>query len=149
MKAHRLLAILAGVALLLIVTAACAAPSTPSPSPTSPAAPTTTPNTGTVKDLAPIEKAEILILESAPPQYVVFVEYGLPNGCARPGGYTVDRQGETITVKVYVTRPSDPQMMCTMIYGIDKHNIPLGKDFTSGKTYTVLVNDKSVEFTAQ
>jgi hypothetical protein len=104
---------------------------------------------GQTKQPAPIEDVEILIQESMPPGYVARVTYGLPNGCARPGGFTVDRQGDRINVEVHILMPADPNVVCTMIYGTDTHNISLGSDFTSGQTYTVRVNDRTETFTAQ
>lgn len=104
---------------------------------------------GMMKELAPIEGVDVRIAESLPPQYFVDVKYGLPSGCAKPGGYEVARDGERIVVKVFYLRPSDPNVICTMIYGIGTHSVPLGSDFTAGTTYTVDVNGTTKTFTAQ
>ncbi len=97
---------------------------------------------------APIDGAEVQTLESFPPQYMLHVTAGLPNGCAQQGGWEASRSGTTITVKVYDTMPTG-QVACTMIYGDYDLNIPLGSDYASGQQYTVQVNDKTVTFTAQ
>ncbi len=102
-----------------------------------------------VKRPAPIEDIAVLVQESFPPQYSLTVRYGLPNGCAKPGGYDVERQGETIAVTVSMLVPSDPIVMCTQIYRIAAYNISLGNDFTSGQSYTVVVNGKTKTLTAQ
>ncbi|HUE76031.1 MAG TPA: hypothetical protein VMP10_04315 [Chloroflexota bacterium] len=102
-----------------------------------------------VKQPAPIESVEIIIQESMPPTYVARVTYGLPNGCAQPGGFTVDHQGDRIAVQVNILMPADANVACTMIYGIANYDIALGSTFTSGQTYTIQVNDQTETFTAQ
>ncbi len=99
---------------------------------------------------APIDDASIRIAESHPPQYFADVTSGLPNGCIRFYKYTVERQQEDIIViEVLNLTPADPQVACTMVYGTVSSNIPLGSDFTSGKTYTVWVNDVKLTLVAQ
>lgn len=98
---------------------------------------------------APIEEVEIVVRESMPPQYAAAIEYGLPSGCAEPAGYKVEREGNRIDIKVLISLPSDPNVACTMIYGIGTHNLNLGTDFASGQTYVVDVNGTRTEFTAQ
>lgn len=103
----------------------------------------------TVRVPAPIDEVEIRVLESFPPQYVLYVVSGLPSGCAKFDEYEVERDGDTIHVKVWNLMPADDDVACTMIYGTVEHNINLGSDFESGKTYTVHVNDVTKTFTAQ
>lgn len=93
-----------------------------------------------VRELAPIERAELIVAESFPPQYFVHVTFGLANGCIRPGGYEVAQQGKHISITVWVLRPADPGVVCTMVYGIAEYTIPLG----DGEGYTVSVNGKEV-----
>ncbi|GMU40839.1 MAG: hypothetical protein AMXMBFR23_17050 [Chloroflexota bacterium] len=101
-------------------------------------------------ELAPIEGlSDVRIMESAPPQYAVTVTAGLPSGCAVYEGTEVTRDGNTITLVVWNSMPSDPNVACTMIYGIAEHNISLGSAFQSGETYTVIAGDRQVTFTAQ
>ena len=89
--------------------------------------------------LAPIDATDIRVLESFPPQYMLNVIAGLPNGCARADGHNVDRIGETVRVRIYNTMPVG-DVACTQIYGTYELNIPLGSDFQSGRDYTVDVN---------
>ena len=99
--------------------------------------------------LAPIEKVEILILESFPPQYNLAVTSGLPNSCAQFAGYTVDRDGDTVVVSMTNWKPSGATMACAAVYTTVKTTISLGSDFNSGTTYTVAVNNKTKTFVAQ
>jgi hypothetical protein len=102
------------------------------------------------RELAPIERVEMRIAESFPPQYFVAVTSGLPNGCAKFDHYTVERDGDTIKVTVWNTVPADPRVvLCTMVYGMVQHNIALGSDFQSGRTYTLDVNGMKQTFIAQ
>lgn len=98
---------------------------------------------------APIDGADVRILESHPPQYVLNIQAGLPSGCAEEYGYKVTRVGNFIDVTVLNTMPSDPNTPCTMIYGNYELNINLGSDFESGQVYTAQVNDRLVTFVAQ
>lgn len=101
-------------------------------------------------EVAPIEDlSDVRVMESAPPQYAVTVKSGLPSGCAVYEGTEVKREGNTITLVVWNSMPADPNVACTMIYGIAEHNISLGSAFQSGETYTVVAGDHQVTFTAQ
>lgn len=99
---------------------------------------------------APIDDLDILVLESFPPQYNLRITSGLPSGCAVfDKAEITGRSSNTITVRVTNTVPDDPNVACTAIYGTKETTLPLGSDFTSGETYTVQVNDNSIDFTAQ
>lgn len=98
---------------------------------------------------APIDGLDVLTLESFPPQYMLHVQAGLPNGCAERYGSEVERVGDAITVTVLNTIPADETVACTAIYGMYEVNLSLGSDFESGATYTVKVNDQETTFTAQ
>ncbi len=100
-----------------------------------------------VEKLAPIDRVEILVAESFPPQYFVLVESGLPNGCVKFDRYEVARDGDTIRVAVINREPVG--MFCTDEYGAVENNIPLGSDFDPGATYTVQVNDVAETFVTQ
>ena len=78
--------------------------------------------------------------ESFPLQYFLSVKSGLPNGCAKFDGYTLNRDDDTISVEVTNLMPASQDLMCTMIYGTVETNIALGIDFKPGHTYTVNVN---------
>ena len=103
---------------------------------------------GRERVLAPIEQADILVLESFPPQYTLHVVAGLPNGCARAAGHEVTRSGDVIRVRVYNSMPTG-DVVCTMIYGTYELNIGLGSDFQSGRQYRVEVNDQVLTLDAQ
>lgn len=98
--------------------------------------------------LAPIEGAEVRVLESFPPRYVLHVRAGLPSGCARQDGYELSRDQDTLRVRVYNTLPTG-DVACTLIYGTYELNISLGSDFQSGREYRVQVNDRVLTFRAQ
>jgi hypothetical protein len=108
-----------------------------------------TPGTRIVVD-APIDELELIIRESFPPQYAARIVSGLPSGCAQfDEAEVTGRSGNEITIRVTNTMPDDPNVACTAIYGTKETIVELGSDFTSGERYTVRVNDKSLEFTAQ
>jgi hypothetical protein len=126
----------------------------PDTNPAAPPAPTTPPSVadplppGTERVLAPIDGADILVLESFPAQYLLRVLAGLPGGCAAAAGHDLSRSGDTIRVQVYNSMPTGP-VACTMIYGTYELNVPLGSDFQSGREYVIEVNDKRLTLRAQ
>ena len=97
---------------------------------------------------APIDKLEIATLESFPPQYVAQIMAGLPNGCAKPYTYSVQRSANEIDITVLNSEPSGA-VACTAIYGDYELNLNLGSQFQPGTTYTVKAGDKTATFTAQ
>ena len=104
-------------------------------------------------DESPIERAEIMILESWPPQYQVRVVSGLPkgSGCSQANGYEIWR-GDSNEIEVVVTHHeiTDPLTVCTADFPIVETIVPLGSDFESGKEYIVRVNSNTtVTFQAQ
>ena len=107
-----------------------------------------------VTEESPVESAEIMILESWPPQYQVVVVSGLPrgSGCSQFNGYEVRRR-EPNEIEIVIThhRVGDNQpVACTADYPIVETIVPLGSDFESGEKYVVRVNwDIEVPFTAQ
>jgi hypothetical protein len=103
---------------------------------------------GTRRVLAPIEQAQVVTVQSNPPQYTVSVKAGLPSGCAKPAGYEVAAAGQAVRVQVFNSMPAG-NVICTQIYGIYDLTVPLGSDFDAGKTYTVDVNDKKLTFVAR
>ncbi len=99
---------------------------------------------------APIERVEIRVAESFPPQYFVDIVSGLPNGCARFDSIETSRSGDTIRIVVLNLVPAPgSKVACTMIYGTVQHHVALGTDFEPGHTYTVVVNDVTETFQAQ
>lgn len=98
--------------------------------------------------VAPIDRAEVLVLESDPPRYVLSVLAGLPSGCAERDRHEVAREGEVITVTIRNRMPFG-DAGCTTVYGTYELTVDLGTDFRSGSPYTVRVNDRTTTFTAQ
>jgi len=112
------------------------------------------PNLGhTVIAESPIERAQMMLLESAPPQYQVHIVSGLPRGssCSQSNGYEISRRDSTgIDVVVTHHEVADPLTACTADYPIVETNVPLGSDFEPGREYIVRVNsDTVVTFEAQ
>lgn len=98
---------------------------------------------------APIDGVSIEVTEAVPPHYFLVVQSGLPNGCARFGGYTVDRDGREILVRVINLVPEAKNVVCTQVYGTVESRIPLGSFFEQGTFYTVYANDVTHRFTAK
>jgi hypothetical protein len=98
---------------------------------------------------AEIVRVSLRVAESHPPQYFADVVSALPNGCTRFSRFAVRRAGDTVHVDVFVTVPSDPDAMCTMIYGEHESAVPLGSGFRPGGRYVLDVNGARQEFVAQ
>ena len=92
---------------------------------------------------APIDGLDVVVAGS---QATLHIKAGLPSGCAKRDGYTVDRAADTITVSVTNTMPTG-NPVCTMIYGTYDLSIDLGTNFVVGRSYVVRVNDKNTTFT--
>ena len=112
------------------------------------------PNLGhTVIAESPIERAEVMILERAPPQYQVLVISGLPRGssCSQSNGYEISRRDSTeIDVVVTHHEVADPLTVCTADFPIVETIVLLGSEFEPGREYIVRVNsDTVVTFEAQ
>jgi len=95
--------------------------------------------------VAPIDKIDVLIRESNPPQVTVKIAAGLPSGCAQRDSYSMSRSGDTITITVLNTMPTT-KLVCTALYGTYELNVDVGSNFAPGATYTVHVNDKTTTF---
>jgi hypothetical protein len=108
------------------------------------------PNGDTVRVAAPIEQLEITVAESFPEQYFAAIVSGLPSGCEQFESLETERDGDTIRIRIWNTAPPKGALVaCTLIYGYVDHNVALGTDFDSGRTYTVVVNDVTTTFEAQ
>ena len=99
---------------------------------------------------SPVERVEIVVLESAPPQYQLRVVSGLPkgSGCSQFNGYEIRRR-ESNEIDVVVTHHeiTDQLVVCTTDFPIVETNVPLGSDFEPGEKYYVRVNsDTTVSF---
>ncbi|OGO06352.1 MAG: hypothetical protein A2Y92_00410 [Chloroflexi bacterium RBG_13_57_8] len=97
--------------------------------------------------LAPIHEVTISFAKSLPPQVIVYIKGGLPDGCTTFRGLEIERSGKTVKINVTVQRPKEA--ICTEIYGFFERNENLGSDFIKGETYTVVVNDTSTTFVMQ
>lgn len=144
MTSIRIRLITVAVAALAVVATACSnsepATSTPVETPTA-----TSPVFASKRVPAPIDGVTIERRGTAPLSYVAIVDSGLPNGCARFSDYAVDRDGDRIVMAVTNLMPADPNVMCTMVYGMVKNEIALPGAFVDGATYTIAVNDKEVK----
>ena len=99
-------------------------------------------------NLSPIEKIDIVVLESAPVQYELRVVSGLPkgSGCSRFNGYEVRRsEPEKIDVSLTHHEVADPYVICTADYPTLETSIPPGSDFEQGKEYTVSGNSDATQ----
>lgn len=97
--------------------------------------------------LAPIESVQVVSTKSMPAQYSLIVGSGLPSGCAKYAGATVEYRGAQVIVKVYNSMPAAPTP-CTAIYGYTTHSVSLGA-LTPGVAYQVQVNDRTLDLIAQ
>jgi hypothetical protein len=142
-------AVLVTGALAAVVADAMAPAATPSPQPLPPATggPGQAPGSFQLVP-APIDGLEMRIRESAPPQYSVYVQAGLPSGCAKQHSHSVQQTGDTFIVQVMNSMPPG-NPICTMIYGTYELNLDLKGDIRPGRTYTVKVNDRTTTFVAQ
>ena len=99
-------------------------------------------------NLSPIEKIDIVVLESAPVQYELRVVSGLPkgSGCSRFNGYEVRRsEPDKIDVSLTHHEVADPYVICTADYPTLETSIPPGSDFEQGKEYTVSGNSDATQ----
>ena len=102
---------------------------------------------------SPIERAEVRVLESSPPQYQLRVVSAMPKGstCSQFNGYEI-RRSEPNALDVIVTHHevADAAAPCTADYPIVETDVPLGSDFEPGVKYAVRVNeDVTASFVAQ
>ena len=84
-----------------------------------------------------IERVDVRILESFPPQAVAHVEGVLGDGCTEFHSLEQRRSGNTVTVTILNTRPREA--ICTMIAKLYKADIPLEGQYPPGQ-YVVRVN---------
>ena len=102
---------------------------------------------------SPIERIEVSVLESAPPQYELRVVSGMPkgSGCSQFNGYEI-RRAESKRIEVVITHHevADSFVICTADFPIVETTVILGSDFEPGVEYTVSVNsDTTTSFVAQ
>jgi len=93
---------------------------------------------------APIHEVRISIAESFPPQVFVYIKGGLADGCTTFHDLTIDRSGNTITIKVSIQQPKNTP--CAQVYGYFEKNVNLGSQFVAKQTYNLSVNDYKTTF---
>ncbi len=101
---------------------------------------------------APIESVELLIMESDPVQVTVDIVAGLSNGCQEPGGVMSHVAGNIFGVTVSNSVPAMDGIACTDDFRVYEESVRIGSreigaEFKNGVTYTLVVNDKVLEFT--
>ena len=150
MKTTAMGAIVLAALVLATGLGACASVQEPAPTPTAWDAAGAYPEPSTAEVLAPIDKVEVLIRESWPPQYAVEITSGVPGGCARFERITHAIKGDRIEVEVINTEPAPGELVaCTAIYGYAQNTVELGTDFEAGATFTVSVNGVEETFVGQ
>ena len=97
---------------------------------------------------SPIESAEVVLVEGAPPRYQLRVLSGLPkgSGCSQFNGYEIRRR-EPNRMNVVITHHevADSLVVCTADYPVVETTVPLDSDFEPGLEYTVAVNGEIVQ----
>ena len=96
---------------------------------------------------SPIESVEVVILESATPQYQLRVVSGMPKGgsCSQFNGYEIRRrESNRIDVTITHHQVADQSVICTEDYPVVETVVPLGSDFEQGMEYTVSVNSETI-----
>ncbi len=103
-----------------------------------------------VRALAPVERVEVRVAESFPPQYFVGIVSRQANSCVSFDSVDVRRDGSTVHVQVWNLVPRDTSgLLCAQVVSTTEHNVALGTEFVQGETYTVLVNGVTETFVAQ
>jgi inhibitor of cysteine peptidase len=147
----RFLSVLSVVVMLgvTLLGAACAGSRSPeAPSTGKPGAGPTQPGQGQDQggpSLLTIEKVDVLILESFPPQIMVKVDGWLPDGCSEVGDITQTRDGFSIDVSITIRRLSAGA--CIAIAPQVTRNIRLNGSFAESGSYRVRVNGVEKSFT--
>jgi hypothetical protein len=89
-----------------------------------------------------IEAAEILILESFPPQFRLQVIGALPTPCHSLRA-VVEEPDEQNEIHVEIYSLVDPEVVCAQVLEPFEASIPLGRDL-QGASYTVFINGQQV-----
>jgi hypothetical protein len=96
---------------------------------------------------APIHEIKISYAKSNPPQVVVTIKGGLPDGCSKFHDLRTNFLDETVNIEVTIERPKGSA--CPAIYGYFDQTVNLGSQFSRGEAYIIKVNDQSMSFTMQ
>ena len=95
-------------------------------------------------DPIPIERVDVRVLESSPPQAVAHVEGILGDGCSTLHSQTQARMGNLVMVTILRERPRDA--VCSQIARLYDTDIPLQGAYPAGR-YLLRVNDVEKTFT--
>lgn len=93
-----------------------------------------------------IERVDVRVLETSPPQAVAHVEGVIGDGCSELNSQRQVRDGNTVTITVLGQRP--PHAICTQIAKIYREDIPLEGVFPPGQ-YVLNVNGVARTFSTQ
>lgn len=93
--------------------------------------------------LLQVERVEVRVAESFPPQVTAEFRGILPDGCSSLGPTSQERQGNTILVTVTTLRSGE---ICTQVIQIVDQQVRLQGDFPAG-SYVVRVNGMEARFT--
>jgi hypothetical protein len=102
-----------------------------------------TPTAAVETRLLQVERVEVRIAESSPPQVTAEFRGILPDGCSSVGAISQERQGNTIVVTVTTLRTGE---ICTQAIQVVDQQVRLQGDFPAG-TYVVRVNSMEARFT--
>ena len=90
---------------------------------------------------APIESAEVISIDTFPPQYELLLVSQIPGrSCHRPQEPSIERNGTTFEVKVQNLFTGAE--VCTADLGYREWTLRLEGDFEAGTEYSVQVNDE-------
>lgn len=106
-----------------------------------------TPIGRTVSERAPIHEVSLIESAGKPKTWRLRVQYGLPGGCASPGGYVL-MESFPHQVQVNILMPADPSRACTMIYSYGTYDIELGGGYEACRAYDLVINGEPHEVTA-
>lgn len=93
-----------------------------------------------------IERVEVRVLESSPPQAVAHVQGLLGDGCSDLNSLRQERSGSVVTVTILRQRPR--KAICIQIAKLYEENIHLEGRYPPGR-YVLRVNDTVTEFSTE
>jgi hypothetical protein len=99
-----------------------------------------------------IESVELVTMESDPVQITVNIVAGLPSGCHSASGIVSHRAENIFGITVSNSIPTLNDMGCTDDYRTYEETVSIGSreagaEFKNGVIYTLVVNDRVLEFT--
>ncbi len=120
---------------ILALTAGCVMPFNPTP--------TATPGT-IIEGVAQVDSIEILILESFPVQVNAMLRGSLPDSCTSLSETAITMEGNTFTITVATTRPSDA--VCAQVIAPFEQNVSLEVLGLPAGDYTVVAGGQTATF---